>query len=247
MRCKYRELSAGFTLIEVILGSLLTVMVVTVAGVGLVNFSKNEMSNSADSELVNSVNRAGEFIADEIRQARRVVAEAAIDPTNIAGVPTGGTKILGIENANLANQIVYYTAPPRNTDRLTGPRVLYRYGPDLNVNGTYNTASWGTSAVADLIPNANDADLNDPTKNLKACDTTEWTRIPLAASSTDGFFVCTRVNGTSTDLTRVNIRINAKIGLTRVNNAANTDKTIYSTDTNVFARSAVVPSPSPSP
>jgi type II secretory pathway pseudopilin PulG len=226
------HLPAGFSLIEVILGSLLTIMVVTVAGVGLVNMSRSNLRNSADSELINNLNRASDFISDELRQAQQVETGSGINTTNVPAntIPAGSTIILGIVNPQFpTNRIIYYTNTPRTQDRLLGPRVLYRYGPDLLANGTYNTASWGISSVADLIPNANDTDL---TNALKSCDS-GWTRTPTNLGDTDGFFVCT--NGS----TRVNVRLNAKVPLTTGN--SDRDRVLYSTDTSVFTRSASSP------
>lgn len=258
------KVNSGFTLLELILASLITTIVVTVTGIGLLNLSSSDIRNAAEKELITNFNRASSFISDELRQARRVLPETDSNPASTEDLarvtipnnasdplPDNVTKVLGIVNPNFSTRIIYFTGAPRAKDRLIGPRVLYRYGPDLNANGTYNTASVGISAVTDLIPNANDSAVLSSLRRTCPCG---WTRIPDSNTNIDGFSVC--VNSPSNNppspcpspapspspdnLTRVNFRLYGTVPLT----ITGTPRISYEASTNVFTRSAP-PSPSP--
>ncbi|MFM7478972.1 MAG: hypothetical protein ACKO2T_25480, partial [Microcystis aeruginosa] len=94
----------------------------------------------AGTEIQNNLNRTLEFVSDEVRRAS-IIAKTETEITSTQ-VPTGARAVLAFQIPNpnspgqiLPNQIVYYTNGPENS--LTGPRVLWRFGPDLDVNGNY--------------------------------------------------------------------------------------------------------------
>ncbi|MFM7352954.1 MAG: hypothetical protein ACKO1G_07850, partial [Microcystis aeruginosa] len=167
-------------------------------------------------------NRTLEFVSDEVRRAS-IIAKTETEITSTQ-VPTGARAVLAFQIPNpnspgqiLPNQIVYYTKDPENS--LTGPRVLWRYGPNLDANGNYDiTSSWQHSPVTDRLA----ATANNPN-----CPT-GFTRIP--ADTVDGFFTCIRAGGG-----QVILNANAQVEMTTVTNG-NRDKVNYSLSTRVSPR-----------
>jgi hypothetical protein len=221
-------------------------VVVTAAGVGLVNMMRNEYKTSAASEIRHNLNFATEFISDEARQAKRIIKSTA--GINIASIPANEALpenaqiVLAIELPNYRDQIIYYTAPADNP--WLPPRVLYRWGPDIEKDGKYvevdakgapfdNTnniksdankvtnVNWNHSPIADMLV----ATVSVPDKD---CD--GWNRMPPEADFVDGFFVC--VNN---DENLVRLRMASEVVLTS-HAGGKPEKEIYSTDTKIFAR-----------
>lgn len=258
------KMASGFTLLELILASLITTIVVTITGIGLLNLSSNDIRNAAEKELINNFNRSSAFISDELRQAQRVLSQTDLNNASLTAIPSGANRVLGIINPNFTNPIVYYTLA--SPDKLIGPRVLYRYGPDFNDNGSYrtttppnpsDTTTWVTTVVTDLIPGPYKDESDTTVQNsLQRTCPCGWTRIPavpsnLAQDTIDGFSVC--VNSPSNNpsspcpspspspspgnLTRVNLRIYGTVPLT----ITGTPRISYEASTSVFTRSSSSP------
>ncbi|MFO0149652.1 MAG: type II secretion system protein J [Microcystis sp.] len=218
----HRPLQAGFTITEVLLASLMMVIVISVAGIGVTNLLRSNYRANAGTEIQNNLNRTLEFVSDEVRRARIIAdSETAITSTQ---VPTGARAVLAFQisdpnnpgQAPLNEQIVYYTKGPENS--LTGPRVLWRYGPDLDANGNYNINSWQHSPVTDRLaaPAPAPDDICPEGFNLIAVNPN-----PVV----DGFFTCIRAGGG-----QVILNANAEVEMTTVTNG-NRDKVKYSVST----------------
>jgi type II secretory pathway pseudopilin PulG len=217
----HRRLQAGFTITEVLLAGLMMLIVVLVAGNGVINLLRSNYRANADSEIQNNLNRTLEFVSDEVRRARRIANSAtAITSTK---VPTGAQAVLAFQIPDpnnpsqlLPDQIVYYTKDPENG--LTGPRVLWRFGPDLDSNGNYitptNISTWQHSPLTDMLA----APANNP--NCPG----NFNRIP-ALGNVDDFYTCVRIVGD-----QVILNANAQVKMT-TNEAVN-----YSVSTRVFPR-----------
>ena len=223
----HRPLQAGFTITEVLLASLMMVIVISVAGIGVTNLLRSNYRANAGTEIQNNLNRTLEFVSDEVRRARIIAdSETAITSTQ---VPTGARAVLAFQipdpnnpgQAPLSEQIVYYTQNSQTGDSLTG-LVLWRYGPNLDENGNYITPedidSWIPSPVTDMLAAA----ANNPN-----CPT-GFTRIP--ADTVDGFYACIRAGGG-----QVILNANAEVEMTTVTNG-NRDKVDYSVSTRVSPR-----------
>jgi type II secretory pathway pseudopilin PulG len=223
----HRPLQAGFTITEVLLASLMMVIVISVAGIGVTNLLRSNYQANAGTEIQNNLNRTLEFVSDEVRRARIIAdSETAITSTQ---VPTGARAVLAFQipdpnnpgQAPLNEQIVYYTQNSQTGDSLTG-LVLWRYGPNLDENGNYITPedidSWIPSPVTDMLAAA----ANNPN-----CPT-GFTRIP--ADTVDGFYACIRAGGG-----QVILNANAEVEMTTVTNG-NRDKVDYSVSTRVSPR-----------
>ncbi|MFN4850525.1 type II secretion system protein J, partial [Microcystis sp.] len=217
---------AGFTITEVLLASSMMVIVISVAGIGVINLLRSDYRANADSEIQNNLNRTLEFVSDEVRRAKIIPdSEAAIMTDKL---PEGARAVLAFQILNpsnpgqfLPNQLVYYTTSPGPESSLTGPRILWRYGPNLDANGNYDiTSSWQHSPVTDML--AEDAvNPNCPT---------DFNRIPANPSSADGFYTCVRTGGD-----QVILNANAQVEMTTLT-AGKRDKVDYAASTRVATR-----------
>lgn len=217
---------AGFSVTEVLLASLMMLIAISVAGIGLTNLLRSNYRANAGTEIQNNLNRTLEFVSDEVRRAKTIAdSETAIQRD---GLPEGSRAVLAFQIPNpndlsqpLPNQIVYYTQNSRTQDSLTG-LVLWRYGPSLDEDGNYDydiTSPWQTSPVTDMLASA----ANNPN-----CPT-GFTRIP--ADTVDGFFTCIRAGGG-----QVILNANAQVNLTTGD--TDKDKVKYSVSTRVSPRAA---------
>ncbi len=213
---------AGFTITEVLLASAMMVIVISVAGIGVINLLRSDYRANAGTEIQNNLNRTLEFVSDEVRRAKIIAdSEAAITSNQ---VPTGARAVLAFQipdpnnlDGTLAEQIVYYTKGPENS--LTGPRVLWRYGPNLDEDGNYDiTSPWQHSPVTDMLAAA----ANNP--NCPA----SFTRIPTLGN-VDDFYTCVRGGGG-----QVILNANAQVNLTTGD--TDKDKVKYSVSTRVSPR-----------
>lgn len=224
----HRRLQAGFTITEVLLAGLMMLIAVLVAGNGLINLLRSNYRANADSEIRNSLNRTLEFVSDEVRRAR-IIANSETQITSTK-VPGGAKAVLAFQipdpnnpsQAPLNEQIVYYTTGPESS--LTGPRVLWRYGPNLDANGNYTTPAnvnvpWQHSPVTDMLA----ATANNPN-----CPT-DFNPIVAPSSTVDGFFACVHKDGN-----QVILNANAQVNLTTGD--TDKDKVKYSVSTRVSPR-----------
>lgn len=233
----HRRLQAGFTITEVLLAALMMLIAVSVAGIGLINLLRSNYRANADSEIRNNLNRTLEFVSDEVRRARIIAqTEAAIVTTEVSDWKKPGAQaVLAFQIPNPSNpnnllvqQIVYYTRKPENS--LTGPRVLWRYGPDLDANGNYITPdkidTWIRSPVTDMLAAA--------AVNPSCPD--DFNEI---SDPTQGFFACVGADGN-----QVILNANAQVNMTT------NEKVEYSVSTRVFTRACqtfCLTSPTPTP
>ncbi|MFM7276170.1 MAG: type II secretion system protein J [Microcystis aeruginosa] len=216
---------AGFTITEVLLASAMMVIVISVAGDAVINLLRSNYRANAGTEIQNNLNRTLEFVSDEVRRAS-IIAKTETEITSTE-VPTGARAVLAFQISDpnnpsqlLPDQIVYYTKDPENN--LTGPRVLWRYGPNLDANGNYTTPdninTWQHSPVTDRLAAA----ANNPN-----CPTGFN---PIPADTVDGFYACIRAGGG-----QVILNANAQVEMTTVTNG-NRDKVNYSLSTRVSPR-----------
>ncbi|MBE9245684.1 type II secretion system protein [Microcystis aeruginosa LEGE 00239] len=223
---------AGFSVTEVLLASLMMLIAISVSGIGVTNLLRSNYRANAGTEIQNNLNRTLEFVSDEVRRAKIIAdSEAAITSTQ---VPTGARPVLAFQIPDpnnpsqlLPDQIVYYTQNSQTGDSLTGPRVLWRYGPNLDANGNYITpadiTTWIRSPVTDMLA----ATANNP----NFCDDHEGFELIAAdPGDVDGFFACVRNGGG-----QVILNANAEVEMTTVTNE-NRDKVDYSVSTRVSPR-----------
>jgi len=232
---------AGFTITEVLLAGVMMLIAVLVSGIGVINLLRSNYRANADSEIRNNLNRTLEFVSDEVRRAKIIPQrEADIVTTQVPEARAAGARAVlafRIPDPNnpgqpLPNQIVYYTTGPENS--LTGPRVLWRFGPDLDPNGNYRTPdqinTWIRSPVTDMLAAA----ANNP--NCPA----DFNLIAANLGNVDGFYACVRAGGN-----QVILNANAQVNMTT------NEEVRYSVSTRVFPRATseivYLTTPTPTP
>ena len=175
---------------ELLVAAFTSIIVIGVTGFGLIQMLNASGTNSDETETRAEVNRALDFISDEVRNAKTVWATA----DNLT-VPSGGTLVFRLEMPDINgngndtdDEIIYYTKNKSPSDGLVwlGPQMLFRKGPAFDANGNYTTGI--TSSV--LIDRLEE--LNTPT-----CSTGTLYPTP-SGGKVPGFYVCLG-NGNTTD------------------------------------------------
>ncbi|BFM39143.1 type II secretion system protein [Synechocystis sp. LKSZ1] len=216
----------GFTLIELIIASVMSVFVLSVAGFGLLFALREQAVTSASGDLQYNLNRAVDFIAEEVKQASAVTTTATL-PSGCVGTGTN-TVVLGLTiPPDTTTNVIYYTKTPPNSTWL-GPSSIYRCGPSFSAAGVADYSSSSTKSAEILI------DLIASDSNTNTCQN-GGTANPTTNS---GFFVCI----TNTKLVEIQANANAMASLDTIagTNASSRygNKLTYSAITQVYARSA---------
>ena len=175
---------AGYTLVELLIAASLTLVVVGAAGFGLIAMMQTQQSTKAQVERRTEVNRALDFISDEVRYARTI----GTDASGVSGFnPTDKTVVLVLDIPDPANpttpkNAVYYVKSNTGTNWF-GPQVLYRWGPPLNADGSYGTGSNTSQALIDRVDDAT------ITPNCPS----GWSASP--STNAQGFYACMAPGG----------------------------------------------------
>ena len=173
-----QRVRSGFTLIELIMASMLTLVVVGAAGYGTVVMLRENTASSIASDTQYNLNRAADFITEEIKMANSVLTSFTS-----TGCPSSAsityTPILGLNIAGQSAPVIYCIGT--TTDPWLGKNMIYRWGPALNSDGSYGSWPTNPQPLVDLIAEA---------PQSSTCPTTPsaWTRIP--SGTPKGFFVC---------------------------------------------------------
>jgi prepilin-type N-terminal cleavage/methylation domain-containing protein len=132
--------SAGFTLIELLVAMMLTTIVVSIAGFGLVTIAAANNKAQAETERRVNLNRALDFIADEIRMSNSVNTGSSLTISGATGVLH-----LTIPSDSTNPNRVYYIGP--SDSNWVGPNTVFR------AVGTYTTTATvsGGSMLVDAI------------------------------------------------------------------------------------------------
>jgi type II secretory pathway pseudopilin PulG len=236
--------SAGFTLMELLIGAAIATVIIGVAGYGLLQIMRSSQKGNIQTERRAEIARAYDFISDEIRKAQII----DIDATNATGFsadsdgdgtddrivvlalripeiessedPDGDGDLIDNDNdLTTPARVVYYVSDPA-TNAWKGPKVLYRWGPPLGNNGEYTDGNWQYEAVIDELDD-NTINLNDGTD--PDCEA-GWT----ASDNAPGFAACIDGNNKTAQLF-INGYIATSGGLL--------DETYKSADTKTVTRS----------
>lgn len=192
-----QSLFAGFTLIELLIAVSLTTVVTGLAGTGVVAIAENNKKAQAETERRVELNRALDFISDEVRQAKFVAKDASATLGIVApGFDSSNkTPILTLQIPGVSQRVIYYIESS-GSDWL-GPKVVSRWGPKLGSDGKYtnatnvpvaggsnNPAGWEYSVLVDLIV--------DSTLNPNPTCAAGWSLTPSVAK---GFYACVDPSG----------------------------------------------------
>lgn len=201
---------AGFTLIELLVAMAITTIVIGITGWGVVAITQKSKEQKLETDRRVELNRALDFIADEVRQAKPIATDASANLSTIAPGfdATDKTPVLTLQIPDVKQRVIYYIASPSSTSVWSGPKVIYRWGPHFSNNGSYTDANnvppsacntysacnpqgWEYEPLVDLVADST------PSSNPN-CDT-NWTPNPAVASRT-GFYTCVDPSGKIADI-----------------------------------------------
>lgn len=155
--------SAGFTLTEILIAASIGSIVIGAAGFGLVTMAGNSKTATAKVDGRTEIHRATEFISNEIRRANNIEspadATAALSDVDSfksgfsASLPANTKAVLALDVPGVDEEVIYFVAD--KVSPWEGPKVVYRFGPDLNASGEYtnanNPSSWQVQPLIDKI------------------------------------------------------------------------------------------------
>jgi hypothetical protein len=162
---KKNKSNAGFTLTELLVGLIMSTIVVAGLGWGLINILRTTSTETTRVTARSETSRAFTFVADEVKAAQFM--EVDMGDFNIGNVApgyqskaiSGATVRLALIVPDVEQRIVYSVAPKPSGSVWKGPLVIYRWGPNLNADGSYsdpgNTSGWQNEP---LIDNVSDVD-----------------------------------------------------------------------------------------
>ncbi|MGK7932782.1 MAG: hypothetical protein AB4041_15305 [Microcystaceae cyanobacterium] len=216
------QLIRGYTLFELLIAGSLTSLIISSSGLGWLGMVNLNQKSKAQSSISYNVNRAAEFIQEEIKTSAEIAPDAVSAVTSITGftLPTNATPVLVLTTTE-GDHIVYYTQPV--SQPWVGPNGIYRWGYPLDENGNYDTTQSPSSEL--LIDNID----NSPTTVI--CPS-GWQS--STTNSLNGFYACTQ----GTQLAQLNISssVSHVVG----------NKSSYATQTAALARSETLVSTSTS-
>lgn len=113
--------TSGFTLVELLVGMVITSIFLIFAGSGLISVLQTHRQAEAEIDQHVKFNRAIDFIADDIRESK------AVSTTAPSGwiVPTNYSAILYLTKPN-DSTVAYYTLVAASGHDWQGPQVIYR-------------------------------------------------------------------------------------------------------------------------
>jgi hypothetical protein len=155
----YYQRYRGFSLIEMLVASIATVILITAVGYVLTHTLQNRKNNAMGVERRTEINRALEFISNEIKSSEKI--ETNTSPSNLTTIapsfspPGGANAILALKVPNLDRPIIYYVADKNPGTAWQGPKIIYRWGPTLDINGAYSNTTWEHHPLIDRVDNNN--------------------------------------------------------------------------------------------
>jgi len=191
-KCNYKKSDKGFTLVELIVSSSISLIVLTSGyylSKTITQFNKNDKTQI---ELFSKIDSALDFLIDEINSGKRIISNRDKISTNCV-VPEGDF-ILGISLPTQATDssayltgsrvgsswseidcpLIYYLKNSSSTRTNKITHNLWRYGPSINKEGFYQSISFSESLITDQIS-------NEPLYEIKCSD--NWTKINVKGIS----------------------------------------------------------------
>lgn len=186
---------SGYTLVELIMASVVTVMVISAAGFGVYVMTRENMVATASGDIKYNLGRALDFISEEVKTASAVATQVSI-PSGTCGSDAGTVSTLSLTIPFTATSgtssgtsspytVYYFTKAPDST--WLGTNAIYRCGPNLNSDGSVATnattglpGTYSSQMLVDLIASTRDS--NDSGTCVNGGTPTP--------SNNTGFFVC---------------------------------------------------------
>ena len=188
----YFKKENGFTLVELILASSISLSTILIGYYVLKNIIEGNKIDEVQFGLNAQVNDALDFIIDEVDSSERIIdnEDDITSLNNACSFPDGGTFVLGIRLPNQAlaksnykqegddfnlSQIdcpIVYSLK-KNTSDQNGTYSLLRYGPQFNEKGYYLSPSFNDFQTSTILENISSKDdyqkikCNNSWKSLK--------------------------------------------------------------------------------
>lgn len=251
-----KSVEQGFTLIELIAASIMTLFIVGAAGFGMTVMLREQTVATADSDIQYNLNRAVDFISEEVRQASSITT-TEVWPTGqtVSCIDSPNrTFVLGltIPPATTTN-VVYFTETPPGSPWI-GQSAIFRCGPAYISTGsaTFSDCIDGSTEAAFISSNTCPSGFTKVQKSTDALVDLIASSSGLSASPcsagfssaspnfTNGFFVC--VNSGNNKLVEIHAfasaraYVEARVG-TLSAGSRYLDKSTYRASTQVYARS----------
>ena len=168
-RQKKQNFNSGFTLVEIILSSSIS-MIIILVGYYLSNIvSQANKNDKSQIQLFSKIDSATDFIVDEINSGKRIF----IDKNNITSscnVPKGefllaislpaqatandsySSKVGTADSWNIMDcPVIYYLNKGKTNIVKNEDYELWRYGPPINKKGFYSSEAYINSIMTDKI------------------------------------------------------------------------------------------------
>ncbi len=221
---KTHQSSGGFTLVELLVAMAITLIVVSITGFGLVTIMQRNSKEESETTRRVELNRALDFIADDIRMANKVEAGSSYTISPASPVACAVPKpVLHLTNPDSSvNHVVYYfndISSCTGTDsRWIKPAIIKRVA---NVTST-------------TIPGINGSELVDAITNLDitpSCpsDLSIVSPTPDVNGKVKGFYACT--NSSNSRVVELHL-------LGKLTDAYGNSTGTYEVKTRVFTRSS---------
>ena len=171
------KFNSGFTLTELLVAVIMSTFVIGALGFGLMQILRLTQKGNSETAARNESSRALDFISDEMRRAQAIEVNNNLKYVQRKIVaPSFKTKVLKDKGGNaikpslvlqvpgVDERIIYTVAPPTKDSPWKGPLVIYRWGPALTADGSYETdakkdgrvnnpGGWKNEALVDGISN----------------------------------------------------------------------------------------------
>jgi prepilin-type N-terminal cleavage/methylation domain-containing protein len=151
----------GFTLIELLTAIIMSGMVISIAGFALTQVLQQKRRLSELSVATMELNRAADYIAEDIRDSNKIECHDALVECNIEGydLPEDATPIIALdsidENTNNPEKIIYYSLPAEPDSIWKGPIILYRKKDNDPANALIDQLNTVDANLCEGIPNTN--------------------------------------------------------------------------------------------
>ena len=189
----------GFTLTELLLAAFISVFVIGAAGFGLIQIMEvNNKSEELNSRKLN-LSRAINFIALEAQMAEKIVNPSTLSNFTAASGSSNVEQVIALEIPHPDNpeseppyEVVYYIAQPPNSSPWSGQRVIYRWGPTLELDGDYTPSTGYNSSNSNHNKNYVLTDfISDQVPSQNPSCPSGWAAYP-DQNDREGFYACVR-------------------------------------------------------
>jgi prepilin-type N-terminal cleavage/methylation domain-containing protein len=126
-KLNFKDDAVGFTLVELLVAVVITGIVITIVGSGLISILSGNQKAEAQSNLRIKLDYALSFIADDIRESNQVSTSV---PPSWTGwtIPVGYSGVLFLTKSG-GEKVAYYTrqkSSSATTPVWQGPEIIYR-------------------------------------------------------------------------------------------------------------------------